>query len=123
MTPRLDGWYDVRRGSRTLPNQPLSSFAEFRVPDGPARIVWLGVAANLLLILCAIAFAFFFMWWLATANDRRKLHRRWKALARGACPVCGYDIRYAPEQRCPECGEIWKVEEPDMLAEISAEHA
>jgi len=121
MTPRLDAWYDVRRGSQTSPSQTSGSFAEFRVPHGPRRILWRGVAANVSILACAIAFVFFFMWWFATASDRRKLRRRWKALARSVCPSCGYDIRYLPEHRCPECGETWKPDEPRMMSKISTD--
>jgi hypothetical protein len=116
MEPRLDAWYAVRGGL-----QSTRLAAEFRVPDGPPRILWIGVIANLLITACAIAFAYFLMWWLAMVNDRRKLRRRWKALEGGTCPVCGYDIRYAPEHRCPECGEMWMPEEPRMLSEMSAD--
>jgi hypothetical protein len=116
MEPRIESRCAVPGAS-----QPRQTYAEFSVPDGPPRILWVGVVANLLIAGCVIAFACFFTWWFVTANDRRRLRRRWKALTRGACPICGYDIRYAPEHRCPECGEMWKPEEPRMLPRISTD--
>jgi rubrerythrin len=39
--------------------------------------------------------------YLATLRRRRR-----RRLAAGACPACGYDLRGAEHERCPECGEV-----------------
>ncbi len=35
--------------------------------------------------------------------EMRRWRTRGKAVLKGLCPVCGYDLRASP-QRCPECG-------------------
>ena len=60
----------------------------------PLRVIWRGFAVDSLLY-GAIWFALLF----APAMIRRFLRRR-----RGACPLCGYDLRHADHAACPECG-------------------
>ncbi|GEM_PF-2179913 len=43
-------------------------------------------------------------------EERERLRRR-KALGKGLCPGCGYNISGLPKRRCPECNETWAVTE------------
>ncbi len=38
-------------------------------------------------------------------STRSRRERRSRALRKGVCPRCGYDVRGLPRRRCPECGE------------------
>jgi hypothetical protein len=42
---------------------------------------------------------------VATFIPVGRARRRARRVARGLCPVCGYDLR-ASSQRCPECSQI-----------------
>jgi hypothetical protein len=59
----------------------------------PARPLWPGLAADTLIWAALI--------WLAllAMTARRRLRRR-----RGRCVRCGYDLRGAAHDQCPECG-------------------
>jgi hypothetical protein len=69
---------------------------------GPAVLFALASAGLLLIALQAARLA-----------ERLVNPDRWARyrLARGLCPVCGYDIRGLPHCRCPECGTMWSAEE------------
>jgi hypothetical protein len=54
----------------------------------------LAATAGLLAAACAL--------WQSGLKTQRELRDR--ALAKGRCPKCGYDVTAAPEPRCPECG-------------------
>ncbi len=62
-------------------------------PRTKLRPIWPGFAENTLfyatlLVLIPVSFAL-----------RRLIRRR-----RGLCPACGYDLRHAEHEACPECG-------------------
>ena len=63
-------------------------------PELPFRPLWLGFGINTVLfasISCGIA--------LLLVAARRMIHRK-----RGCCIKCGYDLRGAEHEVCPECG-------------------
>ena len=43
----------------------------------------------------------------ARARLQREQRHAIEWLARGLCPVCDYDLRALPEDRCPECGSAF----------------
>jgi hypothetical protein len=45
-----------------------------------------------------------------TPAERAAIRRK-KALARGMCPACEYDIRGLPTRVCPECAHRWTESE------------
>ncbi|MBX3402662.1 MAG: hypothetical protein KF699_04530 [Phycisphaeraceae bacterium] len=49
-----------------------------------------------------------------TPAERAAIKRR-KAMQRGQCPACGYDIRRLPARVCPECAHRWNENEADLL--------
>lgn len=49
-----------------------------------------------------------------TPAERAAL-RRSKALQKGLCPECGYDIRRLPVCMCPECAHRWSEREAGLL--------
>ncbi len=60
----------------------------------PLRPLWPGFAVNTLFYAAIL--------WLIIPGPfalRRLIRRR-----RGLCPACGYDLRHAEHQACPECG-------------------
>ena len=60
----------------------------------PLRPVWPGFAINTLFYAAIL--------WLIIPGPfvlRRLIRRR-----RGLCPACGYDLRHAEHEACPECG-------------------
>ncbi len=60
------------------------------------RIVWFGFVVNTL-FYAAI------MWLLILgAFALRRVSRR----KRGLCVACGYDLRHADHEACPECGAV-----------------
>lgn len=62
----------------------------------PYQPIWSG------LIVDTMAFAL--LWWvafLAAIYGRRAIRRK-----RGLCAICGYDLRGAAHERCPECGQV-----------------
>ncbi len=75
----LDSWWRTRHRMRPAPHRPL----------------WPGFFTNTLfyaVILWAL--------WSAPFAARRIIRRR-----RGRCVRCGYDLRYADHDACPECGQ------------------
>jgi hypothetical protein len=60
---------------------------------GPSWYLWLQFPYAFLTFLAALPL-------LASLANRYHKQRR---LARGLCPICGYDLRSSPT-RCPECG-------------------
>ena len=63
----------------------------WRVPVLP---IWRGFAANMLFYAAIL--------WLLIGGPfalRRIIRRR-----RGLCPACGYDVKHAEHESCPECG-------------------
>lgn len=49
-----------------------------------------------------------------TPAERAALRRK-KALQKGQCPECGYDIRRLPVRVCPECAHRWSEREAGLL--------
>lgn len=49
-----------------------------------------------------------------TPAERAAIKRK-KALQRGQCPACGYDIRRLPARVCPECAHRWSEKEAGLL--------
>jgi len=60
----------------------------------PLRVIWPGFLGD------AVVFAW--MWYAVTAFPMVLVRSRRRK--RGACPSCGYDVRYTPDSPCPECG-------------------
>jgi hypothetical protein len=61
----------------------------------PLRPVWPGFAINTIFYAGVLWFIF------AIPGGVKRLRRR----AKGWCIHCGYDLRGAPHERCPECGK------------------
>jgi hypothetical protein len=59
----------------------------------PLRPIALGLTVNT--ALCTLV-----LWLLELLLTSRRRLRRW----RGRCLACGYDLRGAEHERCPECG-------------------
>lgn len=60
--------------------------------------IWWGAPC---LLLCGVVFV------------RRRF---WPAYPDGHCAVCGYDLRYLPEPRCPECGTPFSLgDDADLM--------
>jgi len=62
----------------------------------PLRPIWSGVAGNTILYAAIL--------WLLIPGPfalRRLIRRR-----RGLCPACGYDLKHAEHENCPECGVV-----------------
>lgn len=118
---------DYEWSPRAIQENAKGAFRLFCVDRDPPQILWLGLAANAAGLVFGLALLFFAFRWLGTAGNRLfgpmsdwwRLRRRWRQLSRGRCPVCAYDIRHTPENRCPECGNTWRPEEPGMLEAIS----
>ncbi|HEX5242768.1 MAG TPA: hypothetical protein VFW23_05845 [Tepidisphaeraceae bacterium] len=51
-------------------------------------------------------------WWLLWV-----LWRRRRAIRRGLCPVCGFDLRATPD-RCPECGAVVEQSQKQQIAPL-----
>ncbi len=60
----------------------------------PLRLLWLGFAIN-----TAFYAVLLLMLWLSPFFVRRVIRRK-----RGRCIKCGYDLRGAAHEACPECG-------------------
>ena len=69
--------------------------ASVRVRALPLRPIWRGFALNTIFYALIL--------WLPICGwrDIRRLIRR----KRGLCPACGYDLRHADHDTCPECGQ------------------
>ena len=66
----------------------------YRLGRFPARPIWPGFAVNTVLFAAIL--------WLLIPGPfalRRLIRRR-----RGLCLACGYDLRHAKHEACPECG-------------------
>jgi len=73
------------------------------------RIIWFGLAANILWIILTSALAWLVLEPIRLAIRRRIMeNRRIHAVRADRCPNCGYDTRLLPQRRCPECGEVWE---------------
>ena len=74
--------------------QPVSGFP--RVV--PLRPIWSGFAINTLFYATIL--------WLVIPGPfvLRRLIRRHLRRKRGLCVICGYDLRHAEHEVCPECG-------------------
>ncbi len=60
----------------------------------PLRPIWPGLVVNTVIYAA-------FLW----APPRLPFAlRRFVRVRRGLCPACGYDLRHAEHQACPECG-------------------
>ncbi len=59
----------------------------------PLRPIWPGFAVNTIFYAALLWLPF------APFTLRRLIRRR-----RGLCPACGYDLRHAEHEGCPECG-------------------
>ena len=90
-------WDEIRPGqSRWLNRQ-----AAFVDVDGlyalPLRPIWPGFAINT--IFYAAIFVILWLLALGPFTARRFIRRK-----RGHCIKCGYDLRHAEHEVCPECG-------------------
>ncbi len=94
------------RGTATMIKSGLSAPSLAFVPEGlmdlvkfpmlPLRPIWSGFAINTLFYATIL--------WLVIPGPfalRRHLRRK-----RGLCVVCGYDLRHAEHDACPECGGL-----------------
>ncbi len=63
----------------------------------PLRPIWPGFAANTL-------FYATILWVLIPGPFALRRFLRFLSERRGLCPACGYDLRYAEHEACPECG-------------------
>ncbi len=80
------------RGVVVLPESGM--FAGLRDRRLPIEPVWPGFAINTIFYV-----ALLWMLWLSPFVVRRFIRRK-----RGACIKCGYDLRGAEHEVCPECG-------------------
>lgn len=69
-------------------------------PRIPLRPMWAAVLLNAVLLGLPLHLAF------AYYGMRRTLRRR-----RGQCVHCGYDLRNSPQQRCSECGALFRAQD------------
>jgi len=65
---------------------------------------WQGYVHNALSLTAAILFLVSLAW-IPAAPGRVRARLAARALARGRCPSCGYDITALRKPTCPECGE------------------
>ncbi len=79
-------------GGWRIAGQPSSRMRDFRAL--PLKPIWTGLIINSLVFS-----VIWFMLLLAPGFIRRRLRHR-----RGCCMWCGYDLRGAVSERCPECG-------------------
>ena len=96
-SPSARSW-DVTRGDLTLPSMPRSPSWQ-----PPRRVPLLPISLGF-----AIDMAVYGLLWLGVIESvirRLARGRRKKRMRRGLCPACGYDLRAAGHERCPECGE------------------
>ncbi len=92
------------------PYQTLAKKVQFHIdglalPDGEDRHwLWWGTLGN-----GAVALVVLWPVWLLLGDVRRTMRsvKRSRALQRGRCPGCAYDIRGQTLARCPECGGQW----------------
>ena len=63
----------------------------------PLRPIWPGFAVNTIFYAAVLCVPFCGLFAL-----RRLIRRR-----RGLCPACGYDLRHAEHEGCPECGTAY----------------
>ena len=70
---------------------------------GPGFDMFLPSAATLLKFAGTITL---YLTLLATpvALNRHERRRKLRRIAHGQCRHCGYDVRFSPSGRCPECG-------------------
>ncbi len=87
-----DGWTtNSSLGGLVLKRQG-GRFFDFRA--GPLRPVFPGFLINTLFYTVIL-----WLLWSAPFATRRLIRKR-----RGRCPRCGYDLRHAVHDACPECG-------------------
>ncbi|MCH8152134.1 MAG: hypothetical protein IH830_07150 [Planctomycetes bacterium] len=91
--PCVSMWHQVSDHTRLWPG---SSSAYLWGRHLPIKIVWFGFVVNSLFyagVLCLLLYGSFTL--------RRHTRRK-----RGLCLACGYDLRHAEHDACPECGGL-----------------
>jgi hypothetical protein len=79
-----------------------------------ARPIWTGYLHNALILVCVFLFCIS-MAWVPRAPEWLAATRRQRALARGRCPSCGYQLGGLPDMVCPECGKSWDLTAEDPV--------
>jgi hypothetical protein len=105
-------WLAVAYGRSWRTNFPAYAHVVNGVERGSGcriRWLWWNTLAQGGLVLLVLRFL---RWrWYAAKLSTWKADPLLVRFYEGFCPRCGYNIRYAPEMRCSECGLRWRAED------------